>query len=464
MNKMSGIKKRWFINYMLVILITAIIIEGFFLVSINKFYYRNVFNILSDRAKVTVDFYKKYYDTNLYTVDEMAQLLINNYTNDSISEIQIADLNGNILRSNNEFSLEEKFKIPKGVESKIIQRTFKRELTNEKVMAIYVPLRNKENEIIGILRYITSLELVDKLIYRLFIYSIIFLLVLFLILSTLSLFFTKTIINPIEKIILATEKLAKGKYNTRINDEFKDEMETLANSINLMAEKIQESEKSKNEFISAITHEIRTPLTSIKGWGETIITSDLNNKEEIGTGLSVIIKETERLSDMVEELLEFSKLEAGNLVIYKEKVDIAKLVNDIISIYKGKFSQKKIVCQLNNNLAKKVINIDSNRIRQVIINILENAYKFSNYNSEIKINLKEDKKYTIIKISDKGIGITEKNLKKVKTKFFKSDSKKSGSGLGLSISNEIVKLHDGKLLIESEFNKGTTVSIFIPKI
>jgi signal transduction histidine kinase len=464
MNKMGGIKKRWFINYMLVIIIAGIIIESFFLVGINKFYYSNAYNIITDRAKVTVDFYKKYYDTNLYNVDEMAQLIVNNYADETIAEIQIVDLDGNIVKSNNVFSIEEKVKIPIGIESKIIEKRFLMPITGEKIMSVYIPLKNKNDEIVGVLRYLTSLSLIDKTVYRLFGYSLIILSGILFILSALSLFFTRTIINPIDIIIEATEKLAKGEYNTRINSEFKDEMKTLADSVNLMAEKIQESEKSKNEFISSITHEIRTPLTSIKGWSETIITSDINDRDEIETGLNIIIKETERLSSMVKELLEFSKLEAGNLVIYKEKIDIISLCSDIMSIYKGKFSKKNIQGILKKESDNLIVRIDSNRIRQVIINVMENAYKFSDYNSEIIIDIKNGKKYVEISIIDTGVGISAENLINVKDKFFKGNSKLTGSGLGLSISNEIVKLHDGKLIIDSELNKGTIVNILIPNI
>jgi len=444
---------------MLVVVLVGIIIEGFFLVGINKFYYSNASDIIMDRAKLTVEFYKKYYDTELYEVDEVAQILVNNYTDDEIAEIQILDLDGNIIKSNNKFSVEDEIEIPKGIETKIIEkRTFMR-VTGEKILSIYIPLKTNNDEIVGVLRYITSLTLIDKAIYKLFMYSLILFGVLMLILSVLSLFFTRTIINPIYKIIIATEKLANGEYNTRIKNEFKDELKTLADSVNLMAEKIQESEKSKNEFISSITHEIRTPLTSIKGWGETIITGDFNDKEEIEMGLNIIIKETERLAFMVEELLEFSKLEAGNLVLYKERTDMILLLKDIISIYKGKFSKKKIKGILNSEFDSLILNIDSNRVRQVIINVLENAYKFSNYNSEIIVDIKKEKNYVKVGIIDTGVGISEENLENVKKRFFKGSSKQPGSGLGLSISNEIMKLHDGQILIESKLHKGTTVNV-----
>lgn len=462
MIEMSGIKKRWFLNYTLIILIIFIIIEGFFLVGLNNYYYRSAYNILVERAKVTVEFYKKYYDTNLYSIEEISQLLINNYTDREIAEIQILNLDGNVLKSSNEFLREEKVQIPKAVEDGIVDEEYMMPSTGEKVLSIYVPLKNNSGTVIGILKYTTSMTLIDASINRVFTYSLGILALLLLILSVFSLFFTRTLINPIEVIISTTEKLAKGDYNTRIEKEFKDEMQTLAESVNLMAEKIQESEKSKNEFISSITHEIRTPLTSIKGWSETIVTGDMNNKDEIEVGLGIIIKETERLSFMVEELLEFSKLEAGNLKIFKEKIEIVSMCEDIISLYKGKFNKKNIDGSIESDTDKVYLQADSNRIRQVIINILENAYKFSDYNSKIIIKITKNSENIIIKIIDFGIGISNKNLEKVKNKFFKSDSKYAGSGLGLSISNEIIKLHGGSLKIESQLHEGTEVSIILP--
>jgi signal transduction histidine kinase len=463
MNEISGIKKRWFVNYTLIILVVFIIIEGFFLVGLNNFYHKNAYNLLVDRANVTVEFYKKYYDTDLYNIEEISQLLINNYTDQEIAEIQILDLDGNVLKSSNEFLIDEKSSYPKAVENGIIDEKYMMPGTGEKVMSVYVPLKNSAGTVIGILKYTSALTLIDASINRLFTYSLGLLALLILILSVLSFFFTRTLINPIESIISATEKLAKGDYNTRVAEDFKDEMQTLAISVNQMAEKIQESEKSKNEFISSITHEIRTPLTSIKGWGETIITGDMNNKEEIEVGLGIIIRETERLSFMVEELLEFSKLEAGNLKIFKEKVEMVTMCEDIISLYKGKFNKKNIEGKIVSAQEAIYLKVDSNRIRQVIINILENAYKFSDYDSEIIINICELEDQVIIKIVDFGIGISEKNLKKVLNKFFKSDSKHAGSGLGLSISNEIVKLHGGYIDIKSQLHEGTEVSIILPK-
>lgn len=463
MNKIDGIKKRWFLNYMLVILIIVIILEGIFIFGIKNVFYKNIYNYLQNEAKITLDFYKKYYDTNLYNIDEMAKVFINK-SSDKKFELQVINLDGKVLATNNKFNNQKYDKIPEKLSyQKTFRRITKNKSTDEKIMEFYIPIKNDNQKNIGYLKYLTSLSLVDEQINKYILYSVLILIILLLILSILSLFFTQTIINPIEKIISATKKLADGNYNTRIDQSFDDEFKVLANSINQMAKKIQESEKSKNEFISSITHEIRTPLTSIKGWSETLKTSEKIEDEEVNIGLDIITKETERLSLMVEELLEFSKIEAGNLILEKEKFDFIRLIEEILQIYKGKFSQKNIKSKFDYEKKPIIFKGDSNRLKQVIINIVENAYKFSDYNSNIKITLIEKKQKVVIKIRDFGKGISKKDLDKVKKKFFKGESKKSGSGLGLAIANQIIELHNGKLSIDSKLNKGTTIKITLPK-
>lgn len=463
MNKIDGIKKRWFLNYMVVILVIAIFLEGIFIFGIKNVFYKNINNHLQNEAKITLDFYKKYYDTNLYNINEMAKVFINK-SSDKNFELQVINLEGKILATNNKFNNKKYDEVPQKL---YYQNSFKRvvnnKVTDEKIMEFYIPIKDNNQKSIGYLKYLTSLSLVDEQINKYIIYSVLILIILMLILSILSLFFTQTIINPIEKIISATKKLADGNYNTRIDQSFDDEFKVLANSINQMAKKIQESEKSKNEFISSITHEIRTPLTSIKGWSETLKTSEKIEDEEVNIGLDIITKETERLSLMVEELLEFSKIEAGNLILEKEKFDFIRLIEEILQIYQGKFSKKNIESKFDYKKKPIIFKGDSNRLKQVIINIVENAYKFSDYNSKIEITLKEETEKIVIEIKDFGKGISKKDLDKVKEKFFKGKSKKSGSGLGLAIASQIIELHNGKLSIDSKLNKGTTVKIIIPK-
>lgn len=460
---MKGIKRRWFQNYVLVLLIIIIILGSIFMFAFKNFLYNNVYNLLSNRGRLAVEFYEKYYNTSLYTPDEIAQMMIDRYDWSKLVELQILDLEGNIIQSTSGFPLKVTDYMPSEATEENSKLVYHHSQTKEKVMGVFIPLKNKTGETILVLKYITSLDKVDSILYKVFILSIGVLGVFIFIISILSFVFTRTIIDPIEKIIKASDKLAQGNYNARINIDFKDELKVLADSINSMAGEIQASEKLKNEFISSVTHEIRTPLTSIKGWGETILTSDFKNEKEVKQGLNIIVKETERLSYMVEELLEFSKIEAGNFKIYTEACDLVEIVEDVLSIYKGKFTSKKITPVFEHFQDRLIMTLDSNRIRQVIINILENSYKYSDYNSKIVLKLTEKNDKIVLTIKDYGKGISPENLEKVKDKFFKGSSKKAGSGLGLAISNEIMKLHGGSLTIDSILNKETTVTLEFPK-
>jgi signal transduction histidine kinase len=225
-----------------------------------------------------------------------------------------------------------------------------------------------------------------------------------------------------------------------------------------MTEEITKAEEMKNDFIASVSHELRTPLTSIKGWAITLESGELDNKEEMKEGLKIIEDETERLSGLVEELLDFSRLSGGKMKLKCEICDLEPLLKQIANQMKPRAIRQNIrlICDINK---LSQIKIDKNRIRQVIINIIDNSFKFTPQNGEIKISAFEENKKVIIKISDSGIGIKEEDKEKVMKKFYKGDSKYSGSGLGLAICKEIIMLHGGSISLKSEEGKGTEIKI-----
>jgi signal transduction histidine kinase len=237
------------------------------------------------------------------------------------------------------------------------------------------------------------------------------------------------------------------------------EIGELSDTLNYMASEILKAEETKNDFISSVSHELRTPLTAIKGWGETILTGSFEDKEEIEKGLKVILRETDRLKNMVDELLDFSKLEGNKLVLNMEKTDIKEEIEEILRLYDGRAKKERI--SLQSKFAENIpeLSVDRNRFKQVIINILDNAMKFSPKDSNILINVSTLENELIIEIIDNGYGIAKEDLPKIKDKFFKGNSKKSGSGIGLAVCDKIIKLHGGSLELKSELNKGTNVII-----
>ncbi len=237
--------------------------------------------------------------------------------------------------------------------------------------------------------------------------------------------------------------MANGQLNVRNEKRFDDEIGKLSDTLNYMAEELIKKEQLKNDFISSVSHELRTPLTSIKGgWAITLKSHELRDEELLGDGLEIIEKETDRLADMVEELLDFSRFVSGRISLNKESVDIKNLIEQVGKQLKPRAEERNL--DFNYYYDPQLPNIiaDENRLKQVLINLLDNAFKFTLDGGQINLvcNLVEDG--ILIQVEDTGIGISEEDLPYIKDKFYK-ESSKSHSGLGLSICDEIVKLHDG---------------------
>ena len=273
----------------------------------------------------------------------------------------------------------------------------------------------------------------------------------------------KNIVVPIKKLTIVAEEMAGGDLGVRSDTNSKDEIGKLAKTLDYMAEEIQKREQLKNEFISSISHELRTPLTAIKGWVITLDDSQ-TDKDTLKMGLNIIEKETDRLVNMVEELLDFSRLSSGKMTLNKKEVSI-KAISDYIDVYMSARARRENK-RLNINLdsENKKIYVDIDRIKQVLINLLDNAFKFTEAEGTISISFSSVEGSLKIIVQDDGCGISEEDLPRVKEKFYKGKNAKSKNGIGLSICDEIVKLHDGEIFIESEEGKGTLVTVILPVI
>ena len=222
----------------------------------------------------------------------------------------------------------------------------------------------------------------------------------------------------------------------------------------------------KNDFFSSVSHELRTPLTAIKGWAEMLEDSSRDNSidgKTLERGMGVIIGETERLSVMVEELLDFSRLQSGRMVLHPMKLDIiAELSEAVITFEQRAIREKKelIYEEIDDIIA---VTGDKNRLRQVFVNIIDNALKYSDEGGSVTIStLRRENGFVDIEVKDTGIGIPADQLEKVKTKFFKGNATRRGSGIGLAVADEIIRMHGGEILLDSIEGEGTTVTIRLP--
>lgn len=240
------------------------------------------------------------------------------------------------------------------------------------------------------------------------------------------------------------------------------ELGELAAQINALSEEIARSDKLQKEFISSVSHELRTPLTAIGGWAETL-GYDEAIQGDSRRGVDIIEKETGRLTKMVEELLEFTRIQDGRFRLNMEPVDIAAEVEDAIFTYSRLLQRENVelryACDEENI---PVIDADPERLRQVLLNILDNAVKYGRDGESVEVSVKADGNSVIITVRDHGPGIPENELAHVKEKFYKGSGKARGSGIGLAVCEEIVTRHGGKLKIENAEGGGALATVQLP--
>ena len=272
-------------------------------------------------------------------------------------------------------------------------------------------------------------------------------------------------VEPVAVVTEAAKRISAGSYGTRIENKYSDELGELVDNINDMSLKISQNEKMKSEFISSVSHELRTPLTAINGWGETILDDGLtDDPEQLRRGIRVIVNESRRLSTMVEELLDFSKMEDGRFTLQIEDVDLQAELEDAIFTYQELFRQDGIALEYHpgDGDLLPLIQGDSERLKQVFCNVLDNAAKHGGAGRRITASVNQEGGHQVVRIRDFGPGIPEEELPFVKQKFYKGTSRARGSGIGLAVCDEIIGLHGGTFSIGNADGGGAVVTIKLP--
>lgn len=468
--KIEGITRRWLI--LIIGLIVLLFTVAFIVCTslIKAYYYNSVESIVNSAASDSAINYFENNINNGESLESSAALYIDTYSNKDSTTVWIVDNEGNVIISSNGFGVQKQdmpdYKA--AMEDSDGKGKFVGKLSNgQKVMAVCRVIKSSDDTKVGAIRVMTAVDNVDRQIASMsFLIAVIFLIILAIIILS-NLYFIRTIITPLKEVNQATKKIAEGNLDVRIEKKYNDEIGDLADSINTMASEIATADKMKNDFISTISHELRTPLTSIKGWGETLTLGNQDNVDELTQkGLQVIVKEAGRLEGFVEELLDFSRLQSGRMTLRLANVDIlAELEETLFTFieravregYEVKYSIPEVPC---------IANADANRLKQVFMNILDNALKYSRPGSKILVKAefekKDDKDFVKIAIADQGCGISEEDLPHVKEKFYKANVSVKGSGIGLAVTTEIVNLHNGYLDIDSVEGKGTLVTIHLP--
>ena len=460
----KGITRRWMINGFAVIVGFLVVVEIAFMVAVRTYYYQNVENALESRARqytVPLSSAEGALDPEVWARD-----FVSLFNDKDKMELQVLDAAGNVLVSSSGFEpvQDPSFQdFEKALESPDGEGVWwGRSLTREKVMALTTLVRDADGELQGGVRYLVSLTMIDRQIWILIAVMLLFGVVIVFFVALSSSYFISSIVNPVTEIGRAARRIALGEYDFRIEKKYDDEIGELCDTLNYMAGEISTAERMKNDFISSVSHELRTPLTAIKGWSETMRQAGPEDTELLEKGLDVIAGEAERLSGIVEELLDFSRMQGGHLSMKFGRMDVIAELEEAVFLFRDKAEKSGLTLQYIDPPAMPAVLGDKDRLKQVFINVLDNAIKYSNPGGKFRVEAADMGGHVQVVISDTGVGIPKEDLPNIKAKFYKANKTRPGSGIGLALADEIIRRHKGRLEIESEEGVGTTVIITLP--
>jgi signal transduction histidine kinase len=285
--------------------------------------------------------------------------------------------------------------------------------------------------------------------------------------ALLTIYLTKVISKPLIKIGETTREIAKGDFDSKLLIDSDDEVGQLAEDIRVMTKQLKEYRDSKRQFISHISHDLRTPITYIKGYSAIMKDAPIIDEKDWRRNLDVIYNEAKRMEHLVSDLFQLTKLEEGRIALHKEEVDLLDWLESIVATRQLMFDNHSIKCEIKGNMNEVKALIDQQRLGQAVINLLENSIRYTPKGGTIFINVIDQEHETIIEIRDNGIGISNVDLPHIWERFYRVDKSRSresgGSGLGLAIVKEIVEVHGGSVAVESEEGKGTSFYLKIRK-
>ncbi len=333
-----------------------------------------------------------------------------------------------------------------------------------KTMYVAVPMISYD-KILGVVFLSVSLEEVYSRIFNVRDFLILISVVTLMLITFISLFLANVISEPIKKLTAAMQSTALGKLNQRVDIEGNDEIGQLSRAYNYMSTKLSHIDQQRSDFVANVSHELKTPLSSMKLLAESIILQPNTEKEIYREFLMDIDSEIDRLNDIIESLLAMVDLSEEKLNLNFELTYVNYLVEKVVGVIRP-LAEKKDIRIMVNQWEKIQIYLDQGKVHQALINIIYNAVKYTDVGGRVIITITREGKYAVIKIMDNGIGIPEESLPYIFERFYRVDSARSrktgGTGLGLSISKQIITLHQGVIEVESQLNVGTTFYIKLP--
>ena len=465
--RVQGLRRRWLAGSIgpvaaILLLVGALISVGF-----ASNYYNSARSTLRAKAAAGADYFNTYVMTGYKEYYRSATLYAATFDDRDHIELQFLNSSGRVevtTRGLTAGTYPSTPEVARAVESGTVQDYVGRdETTGERIIAASSLLKFN-GQVVGVMRYVTAIGNLDRQVFLtvLVVCGVMTAVICLIFLS--SSIFINNVVAPVSAVSETAKRISAGSYGIQIPNKYTDEMGVLVDNINDMSLKISQSEKMESEFISSVSHELRTPLTAINGWGETLLEDESGDVQQLRRGVQIILKESRRLTNMVEELLDFSKMTDGRFTLQVEDTDIQAELEDAVYTYRELFRQDGISLEYGSDKAlyDEPITGDPERLKQVFCNVLDNAAKHGGSGKRIVVHLTQQEGEYIISIRDFGPGIPEAELPYVKQKFYKGSSRARGSGIGLAVCDEIVHLHGGQFDIANAAGGGAVVTICLP--
>ena len=465
--RIRGLRQRWLVSAVLPVALLVMAAVAIFTVASAQYYYSSMISGLEARARIAADTFVGYGVRSYNEYYRLASYSVETFEEKDVLELQFINTNGRVQASSYGLTAGTSPGTPdieNAVGGAMGYFQGRDPQTGENILSVSCPLQFNAR-VMGVLRYVTSLRAVEHQILMSFLAAAgIALLVVILILISNTIFINN-VVEPVAVVSDAARRISGGSYGIRVDNRYQDELGELVDNINDMSLKISQAEQIQQEFVSSVSHELRTPLTAINGWAETLEVDPFGNEEQTKRGLAIIKKESRRLTAMVEELLDFTKIQDGRFTLRVDTVDLVSELEDTIYTYRELFRQESI--ELNYTLDDENIPpaaADGERMKQVFSNVLDNACKHGGAGKRIDVRVSREGDGLVIRVRDYGPGIPPEELPFVKQKFYKGSSKARGSGIGLAVCDEIVKLHGGSFEVSNagDGHSGAVVTITIP--
>ena len=468
MKRISSLKRRWLLNTVGVVFLLGFVCVLAVTAVFASHYYTNMVSDMKYRAKTTTEFFAQHLNQNYNDYYQSCITYAQTFEDRDDIELQFINTRLQIVASSYGRWAGQSPTTPE-IQEAIDARTSRPFVgrdpdTGERIMAVSSPMIYSNGEVIGVLRYVTSTRIMDTQILKVALFSFLGLIVVALAVLLTSNYCIRSVLKPVSEITEKAKKIAGGTYGIQIKTKYADEIGELADTINELSSQINQNEKTQTEFISSLSHELRTPLTAITGWSETLIADESLDQDTL-RGMKIILREAKRLTEMVVDLLDFTRIQDGRMTLNVEPSDIRGEFEDTVYMYGSRLAQDGIrLVYLDHDGDIPEITCDPKRLRQVFLNILDNAAKHGGEGKRIEASMHYEESYVVVRIRDFGPGIPEDEIPLVKKKFYKGSSKARGSGIGLAVCDEIVQMHGGELLLSNAAGGGTLVTVRIPAV